>query len=140
MDINTEIKTSTFSYRIEPKLEGGFVAKPDEPGLPNIEGATREEVQQKIQSAITEMIGNQVPMTFKLGNLNIKVNRKVNFTTRTITNSSAAGDQSPSAGARSALPTNTAPIVPERNLGTVLWIVIALLILDAFVYFFYLHK
>ncbi len=140
MDINTDITTSKFSYRIEPKPDGGFVAKPSDPGLPAIEGASREEVQQKIQSAITQMIGNQLPTTFKLGNLSVKVNRKIQLTTRTLSNPPAANNPSISTGAQSALPMNTAAIVPEPNSGTALWIVIGLLILAALVYLSYLHK
>jgi len=50
-----------FIYRIEPKPGGGFMATSKDSALPAIEGATREEVQQKIQERITAELGAQFP-------------------------------------------------------------------------------
>jgi hypothetical protein len=58
-----EFKT-TFSqliYRIEPKPGGGFIGSAKDPAAPAIEGATREEVQQKIQQRIGEVLGARFP-------------------------------------------------------------------------------
>jgi hypothetical protein len=52
---------SQFVYRIEPKPSGGFVATCKDPGAPAIEGATRDEVQQKIQENIQSKLAQQFP-------------------------------------------------------------------------------
>jgi len=41
---------SAFTYRIEAKPEGGFVAHANDPNLPPLEAPTRQELQQKIQA------------------------------------------------------------------------------------------
>ena len=58
-----ELKTvlSQFIYRIEAKPGGGFIATCKDPAAPAIEGATREEVQQKIQENIAANLGTQFP-------------------------------------------------------------------------------
>ncbi len=59
-----EIKHTFFSkflYRIEPKPEGGFIARSKDPGVPPIEGATREEIDQKIQASIGADLAAQFP-------------------------------------------------------------------------------
>jgi hypothetical protein len=43
---------STFTYRIEAKPEGGFVAHASDPILPALEAPTRQELQRKIQANI----------------------------------------------------------------------------------------
>jgi|KBSMisStandDraft_5_1062788.scaffolds.fasta_scaffold92070_3 hypothetical protein len=58
-----EFKTilSKFIYRIEAKPGGGFIATCKDPTAPPIEGATREEVQQKIQENIAANLATQFP-------------------------------------------------------------------------------
>ena len=58
-----ELKTvlSKFIYRIEAKPGGGFIATCKDPAAPVIEGATREEVQQKIQENIAAHLATQFP-------------------------------------------------------------------------------
>jgi len=46
-----------FTYRIEPKPEGGFVARASDPTLTPLEAPTREELQQKIQANIKPALG-----------------------------------------------------------------------------------
>jgi hypothetical protein len=50
-----------FLYRIETKPGGGFIAYSKDPSLPPIEGATRTEVEQKIQESIGADLGSQFP-------------------------------------------------------------------------------
>ena len=59
---------SKFSYRMEEKPEGGFVAHPSDPAMGVIEGVSREEVQQKINEKLGALIGEQLPDSF--GNSN----------------------------------------------------------------------
>lgn len=50
-----------FVYRIEPKPEGGFIARASDPNVPPLEAPTREELQQKIQATITAGLAAQFP-------------------------------------------------------------------------------
>src|SRR5258708_8893832 len=58
-----EFKTviNKFLYRIEAKPGGGFIATSKDPSLPPIEGATRTEVEQKIQESISADLASHVP-------------------------------------------------------------------------------
>jgi hypothetical protein len=48
-------------YRIEPKPEGGFIARANDPATPPLEAATREELQQKIVAAISSTLATEFP-------------------------------------------------------------------------------
>jgi hypothetical protein len=50
-----------FTYRIEPKSEGGFIAHASDPTLAPLEAATREELQQKIQASIKAALAAEFP-------------------------------------------------------------------------------
>lgn len=50
-----------FTYRIEPKPEGGFIAHSSDPTVAPLEAPTRLELQQKIQAAIAATLGAQFP-------------------------------------------------------------------------------
>jgi hypothetical protein len=58
-----ELKTviNKFLYRIETKPGGGFIATCKDSSLPPIEGATRTEVEQKIQESISTGLAAQFP-------------------------------------------------------------------------------
>ena len=64
-----------FSYLTERKPDGGFVARPLDPSIETFEGATEEEVQQKVFAAIATALSQKVlakdplsgqPVTIKL--------------------------------------------------------------------------
>jgi hypothetical protein len=50
-----------FTYRIEPKPEGGFIAHASDPTLPPLEATTREELQDKIQANIAAALAAEFP-------------------------------------------------------------------------------
>jgi hypothetical protein len=50
-----------FTYRIEPKPEGGFIARATDPAVPPLEAPTREELQQKIQANIATALAAEFP-------------------------------------------------------------------------------
>jgi hypothetical protein len=50
-----------FTYRIEPKPEGGFIAHATDPAVQPIEAPTREELQQKIQANIASGLAAEFP-------------------------------------------------------------------------------
>jgi uncharacterized membrane protein len=134
-----EIKnTSTkFLYRIEPKPDGGFIAQPsgdspDGSAMETIEGATSEEVQQKIQANISELIEQQMPTLFKLGGLNITVNKEINLTTRTSSGQLVTRQENLGNGLVNA----PVPIVPSSSGGTMLRVIAVLIaLLLAYVFF-----
>jgi hypothetical protein len=50
-----------FTYRIEPKPEGGFIAHATDPTIPPLEAPTREELQRKIQATIATCLASEFP-------------------------------------------------------------------------------
>jgi hypothetical protein len=52
---------SHFTYRIEPKPGGGFIAHAADPSVAPLEAPTREELQQKIQENILGGLNAQFP-------------------------------------------------------------------------------
>jgi hypothetical protein len=50
-----------FSYKIEPKPEGGFIARSSDPSVPPIEAPTREELETKIQANFAAALGLAFP-------------------------------------------------------------------------------
>jgi|SRR6266498_3669348 len=60
---NMEIKrlVSKYVYRIEPKTDGGFIARATDPNVPPLEAPTRVELQQKIQSTILAGLSADFP-------------------------------------------------------------------------------
>src|SRR5436309_3257002 len=51
----------SFTYRIEPKPEGGFISRVAYPTVPALEAPTREELQQKIQAKLLAQLGENFP-------------------------------------------------------------------------------
>ncbi len=54
---------SHFTYRIEAKPGGGFVAHATDPALPPLEAPTREELQRKIQVNISAALAAEFPQS-----------------------------------------------------------------------------
>ena len=50
-----------FTYRIETKPEGGFIARASDPTLPPLEAPTRAELEQKIQKNILATLTTEIP-------------------------------------------------------------------------------
>ncbi len=59
MDIKRII--TMFTYRIEAKPDGGFIAHASDPNLPPLEASTRMELQQKIQAKISAILTAEFP-------------------------------------------------------------------------------
>ena len=133
-----ETSVTKFVYRIEPNPAGGFIARPSDPSLEPIEGATREEVQQKIQAKITEMIQSQLPTELKLGPLNVKINRKVTVTTRSTTTPDA-NVQLPSAQNLATQNTLDATAPSSETISTILRVTAGVLALLTLMYFLLRH-
>lgn len=134
-----EVKNATtnFTYWIEAKPEGGFIARPsgalpDGSAMETIEGATREEVQEKIQAKLTELIEQQFPTAFKFGGLNLLLNKKVSWTTQT----SSGQIVKPQENLGDNVVNAPVPIVPSSSGGTMLRVIAVLIGLILFYVFF----
>jgi len=118
-----------FSFKIEPKPEGGFIARCDNPDW-TLEGATREEVEGKIRAKIAEIAGIDIASALpleKLGQPGVSVNiqKKSTFSSR------RAGDKQIADASTGQLESPTpAPIEPPRiSLTTLMKVLIVLVIL-----------
>jgi hypothetical protein len=139
MTTKTTHTTAEFSYNIQAKPEGGFVATPVDPAMETIVGATREEVEQKIQFKINEMIGAQLPTGLKLGGLSVTIKRNANVTTWASSGLNLTGSQATNPSQNIELNGGAAPIVPAGNTGAT-FRMIAWLIAVATVFYFVFHR
>jgi hypothetical protein len=72
-----------FSFKIEPKPEGGFIGRSEDPAI-TLEGATREEVEEKIRAKIAEITGTNLANALPLdklgaGAVNVQIQKKCAF-------------------------------------------------------------
>lgn len=101
MDTKTTI--AKFTYRIEERPDGGFVACADDGALETLEGVSREELQKKIEEKLTALVDDQIHQQFKIGGADVRLNlvRKVSTKFQSgnpspeITTPSATSDSSP---------------------------------------------
>jgi hypothetical protein len=64
---------SQFTYHIEAKPEGGFIARAGDPTLPPLEASTQMELRQKIQDSIKASVATQFP------GLKLPENKRISF-------------------------------------------------------------
>ncbi len=119
----------------ETKSDGGFIARPLDSAMGTIGGATREEVQQKIQARIGELIAQQLPAGLNSGGVTVTVNRNVSFTTRDASGTVFTKRQ-PESGSFSI----PAAIIPSSSGGTMLRVIAALIAIAALCYYFFFLK
>jgi hypothetical protein len=137
MSLDLKTTTTKFSYRVEPKPEGGFRAIPSDSGMAVIEGSTREEVNEKIRAKLGEMIVAQFPISLKIGGIPVTINTKFNLWTRKdarpgITDSNPNLNRFQNA---SELYCGASPIVPVANTGKAFRFVITSAGIGVLVYF-----
>ncbi|MBZ5718986.1 MAG: hypothetical protein LAO03_01255 [Acidobacteriia bacterium] len=137
--MTTKTTTARFSYNIQAKPDGGFVATPTDPAMETLEGSTREEVEQKIQAKITEMISAQLPAAFKFGGVNVTVKRNSNVTTWARSGLPITGSQMSNASQNIELNGGAAPIVPTGNTGAAFRMIAWLIAVAALLYFVFLR-
>jgi len=120
-----------FNYKIEPKPGGGFIARPSNPALPVFEGATKEEVEQKMEARLLEMMDEKLDQ-LHLGNLKAAIHTKVNIQHHHITAPSqptASQPQQFSSSSSSASGSSGPIIMESQGSGqTVLKIIVALVV------------
>jgi hypothetical protein len=154
-----ESKELKYSFHIEPKPGGGFIAHSTDPNHPPIEGATHEEVQHGLAEKLAGALGsyllpelNQVPgKQIDSGNVKIVVNRKVSVTAKAVSPNLGLRDvqELPQEGSIQGQEgekdsllnlTNNSPIVPDEGGNWPLFrFLLVLVILGALMYFF-LHR
>lgn len=135
-------------YRIEPRPGGGFIARPeanrsDGQTMEPIEAATQEELQQKIEAKMTELLQQQVPNIFKLGGIDLfklvgtdtKLDGKINITTQSVSGKTITTRHDAPPGS-DVLNVST-PIVPSSSGGTMLRVLAVLIVLILLYAFFH---
>lgn len=58
--MDTKAATTKFRYRIEPKPGGGFIARAEEGPAEILEGATQDELQQKLNEKFSGLVGEML--------------------------------------------------------------------------------
>jgi len=136
--VETHKTTTHFSYCIEPKPEGGFIARSDDPGMEPLEGATKEELMQKIQAKAMASAGVNLGSGFKLGGLQLNLTRKVDV--RTSTSKTTLTSDAAQQNAQQIAQGFTSPVERSSDTtGTMLRILAGALALAAVIYFL-LHR
>ena len=122
-----------FAYRIEVRPEGGFIARPIDRSMETLEGATREEIQQKIEARLGEVLG--VPLaTFKISDI-----ARIPDSRFKVTVTKAARTLTPTELESSRIPAPPPPIAPADGSGGFLKAIILAIVVLAFLYYF-LHR
>ncbi|HEV2385681.1 MAG TPA: hypothetical protein VGS20_00355 [Candidatus Acidoferrales bacterium] len=125
-------RVSRFTYRIETKPEGGYIARPVDSNAATLEAPTREELDKKIQDTILAGLSTQFP-GLKLPT----ENRPTSYSnTGTIVE---AGNAKPTDGVSGSLggTIGNSPIQAEASSsGKVMGILLLALVVAAVVYFF----
>ncbi|HZS28728.1 MAG TPA: hypothetical protein VFB76_15985 [Candidatus Angelobacter sp.] len=139
--METKRTTTRFSYRIEEKPGGGFIARSTDPGAEPLEGETREEVMRNVEAKISAIIGEQLP-SFKFGGVNLTAKAKVNVTHQTRFGASA--DQASQTDfSQPGLPQSIDSMGPIMRgnrsdpMGLILRVLAALIGVAALIYFFF---
>lgn len=132
MDLKAQ--AAKFSYRIEAKPEGGFRAIFADSGMGIIEGASREEVKEKVQAKLGEMIVAQLPTTFKIGGISVAVNTTFKVRTRTDA-SPTTGSEAHRSQSNTAIGSEATPIVPSANMSKTFRAIITVAGVAALTYF-----
>ena len=154
-----ESKELKYSFHIEPKIGGGFIAHSTDPAHPPIEGATHEEVQHTLAEKLAGALGSYLlpqlsqalGKQIDAGDINVVVNRKVSFTASTGSNNQAlSGAQGlPSAGSVQTGdgkdqglvdPADNSPIVPVASGNWPVFRFLLTLAILAVVMYFYLRR
>lgn len=132
-NVTKTTKTPTkkiMSYHIEAKPDGGFIGYPSDSALGIVEGATREEIQQKVEAVLAELLRKRAPHP-EFGNVRVSVDRKVKFVSgkeaEQLLDRLQMGNNAP-------LPTPP-PIEPEGS-GKILRFVLAVVVLLGLLYYF----
>jgi hypothetical protein len=125
----TKTTTSkTMSYRIEAKPGGGFIGYPSDSALGTVEGASREEIQQKVEAVLVELMRERVARP-EFGDVRVSVDRKIvsGKEAEQLLERLQLGDNAP-------LPTPP-PIAPESS-GKFLRFVLAVVVVLGLLYYF----
>jgi hypothetical protein len=126
-------RVTNFTYRIDPRPEGGFIAHATDPTAPPLEAASREELLQKIEVEIAANVASKFPGLSRPLEKQLK--------------SAFHLDGMPSDGfaTHSANPnepaTGESPIIPKGGPGrTIFRFLFALLVVATLLYFFSHHR
>jgi hypothetical protein len=142
--LDSALTKSAFAYHIEEKPEGGFIARPKDSSHEALEGATRQEVEDKIRGTLQALLGAQFAGADKFSG--VTVSRKMNLgnhTTFHFSNYSTvqSSEQNPAQPGLSPDLNSMGPIEPEKDRsGLIFGILAALFAIAAIVYLFILRR
>ena len=125
-----------YKFKIEPKPEGGFIARAEGSDV-TIEGATKEEVEQKMLEKVSELAGPQLAEALKglsaadLKKDGVHVGKKFSIRVNATKTGGAAPDQAALPGSAPALDQNAGPILSAEPAISrqLLWAIIVALTL-----------
>jgi len=112
--IETTKIISKFSYVTKPKPSGGFIAYSSDPTMVPIEGATEEEVQQKILAQLATYLGQQGVVGRLLKGF-LPVNVKLDSRSTVVFNSKSGRDFRLNPQTSNSASDAPAPVRFERN-------------------------
>jgi|HubBroStandDraft_6_1064221.scaffolds.fasta_scaffold00076_26 hypothetical protein len=134
--METKRLTTQFSYRIEPKPEGGFIARSTDPAVPSLEAPTREELLQKIEASTGVALAAAFPgLKLPTGSDQLKFDVRTERSAVSFSVRKHAEANFEDVGNAIA----NAPITPETSGSSAVFGFLALLIIGALVYYF-LHR
>jgi hypothetical protein len=142
--VDLALTKGAFAYHIEERPGGGFVARPKDSNHEPLEGATRQEVEDKIRGTLQTLLGRQFAGTDKPSG--VTVTRKVdlgNHTTFHFSNYSTVHgtEQNPPQSSLSPGSDFRGPIEPEKdNSGLIVGILAVLFAVAMLVYFFFFRR
>ena len=118
------------TYNIEPKPEGGFIARATDPTVPPVEAASREELLQKIKEEVAANLASEFPgLKLSLGTQKLKGAFDIEHKP-----GGGFAIHSPDANAAQI---GNFPITPESSTGWAIFgFLLALLVVATLTYFF----
>ncbi len=150
MDFQTSHSERIFSYKITPKEGGGYIAESSAPQqFPTLEGATQDEVREKVQAKLQEVLAAQSPrlaefvkqFAAKQG-VNVNVHESVNIkVTGThggkLFEWSSDGASKPKAD--DLISSSSGPITYSSSSGGSLWRILGAIFIAAIVLYWWLR-
>jgi hypothetical protein len=123
--------------RIEEKPGGGWVARSDNPAMETIEGATKEELFEKMRARTAALIGAQLPMNF--GSLLEQLNAS-QTDRNVVVNIDSKRKVTPEDAGQYIAANDSTPLAEQRASSGNLWKFFFFVLLAAVIAWFFLNR
>jgi hypothetical protein len=121
-----------FSFRIEAKPEGGFIGRSEDPAI-TLEGATREEVEEKIRAKVAEITGVNLAALpaekLGAGAVNVEIRKKFAFSLKKTGEKQIADASSGQLDGATPAPIEPSGISPTTLIKVLVAVVVLLILL-----------